>query len=49
LKVPNLTSPTKQRGPHIFLVYVLLELIAVHVLAALWHCLIRRTASRRTW
>lgn len=45
--VPQLTSPDKAAADafedrHIFFAYVLLALIAVHVVAALWHHFVRR-------
>src|SRR5947199_10447310 len=45
--VPQFTSPDKAAADayedrHIFFAYVLLALIAVHVIAALWHHFIRR-------
>lgn len=45
--VPQFTSPDKAAAGayedrHIFFAYVLLALIAVHVIAALWHQFIRR-------
>ena len=45
--VPQITSPDKAAADayedrHVFFAYVLLALIAMHMLAALWHHFVRR-------